>query len=130
MDFSIEAIRNAHMLYTGPDFPKLIKEFIHMGMVTNIVNIETGVVTYIDNNGVVLNDTGVNVGFQINESATYENALAALQRNQNGESDFSTFCNEIAIAGVYKWEIDLTNMTCSYFDKTETSIIVENIPHA
>ncbi len=36
MGFSIGSIQEAHRLYTGPDFPKLIKVFKSMGMITNI----------------------------------------------------------------------------------------------
>lgn len=128
MEFSIASIREAHKLYTGPDFPKLINVFKSMGMVTNIFNLETGVVTYMNRVGDRLEDVGIQVDFCIGESATYESALLALQRNQKGESDFYTFCNEIAKAGIYKWLINLEKMTCGYYDKSESLIILENIP--
>ena len=128
MEFSITSIQEAHKLYTGPDFPKLIKEFKSMGMVTNIFNLETGIVTYINHTGETLEDTGIKVDFDICESGTFEDAIFALQRNQRGESDFYTFCNEIAKAGVYKWVSELDEMTCTYFDKTEQVIIIESIP--
>jgi len=51
MEFSLEAIKKAQKLYTGPDFPKLVKEYGLMGIVLNIYNIETGVVNYINNSG-------------------------------------------------------------------------------
>ena len=99
-----------------------------MGMVTNIFNLETGIVTYINHTGETLEDTGIKVDFDICESGTFEDAIFALQRNQRGESDFYTFCNEIAKAGVYKWVSELDEMTCTYFDKTEQVIIIESIP--
>ncbi len=128
MEFSLKAIHEAHKLYTGPDFPKLIREFKSMGMVTNIFNLETGIVIYINNSGSLLEDGGIQVEFEIKSSADYNEALSALQRNQRGETDFPTFCNEIAQAGVYKWISDLEMMTCSYYDKQETIVITETIP--
>ena len=128
MDFSLSSIKEAHEQYTGPDFPKLIKAFKSMGMVTNVFNIETGIVTYIDGSGKTLENTGIKVGFEICETGNLEDARSALQRNQSGESDFYTFCIEIARAGVYKWVSDLEEMTCTYYDKTEHAIIKEIIP--
>lgn len=46
MKFTQEAIQEAHSKYTGLDFPKLIREFKLMGMLTNNFDIQTGLVTY------------------------------------------------------------------------------------
>lgn len=128
MEFTLDAINEAHSLYTGPDFPKLIREFKGMGIVTNIFNLETGVVSYINNQGECLYGKGMAVDFAIEENSTYENAITALKRNQTGETDFPTFCVEIARAGIYKWVSDLVKMTCSYYDKQEKVLIQEMIP--
>lgn len=128
MEFSLTSIQEAHKLYTGPDFPKLIKAFKSMEMITNIFDLETGIVTYINRSGDILESTGIKVEFDICETGKYEEAIFALQRNQRGESDFYSFCNEVAKAGIYKWVSDLDAMTCSYFDKMEQVIIIENIP--
>ncbi len=128
MEFTLEAINKAHSMYTGPDFPKLIGVFKKMGMVTNIFNLETGVVSYINKEGECLYGKGLAVDFDIEDHANYETAIAALQRNQKGKTDFPTFCVEIAKTGVYKWVSDLEKMTCSYYDKHEKIIIEEKIP--
>ena len=128
MEFSIASIQEAHKLYTGPEFPKLIKAFKSMGMITNIFNLETGIVTYINRSGETLENNGIKVDFDICEAGKFEEAIIALQRNQRGESDFYIFCIEVATAGVYKWVSELDEMTCTYFDKTEQVIIIESIP--
>lgn len=128
MVFSMRSIQEAHALYTGPDFPKLIKAFKAMEMTTNVFNLETGVVTYMSRSGETLESKGIKVTFDIGEVGNYNEALHALQRNQSGESDFDTFCTEIAMAGIYKWVSDLEAMTCAYYDKTEAIIIIEAIP--
>lgn len=127
MEFSLESIKKAQKLYTGPDFPKLVKEYRLMGIILNIYNIETGVVNYINNSGDSIKDMGVKVDFDIPESSIYEKAILGLKRNQNGESDFMTFCTEVAQAGIYKWVVNLETMTCSYYDKNENLIISEII---
>lgn len=127
MEFTLESICEAHKLYTGPEFPKLIREFKAMGMVTNIYNLETGVVSYLNKTGDSIEDKGIQVT-EIGLHSDYAAALTALKRNQRGESDFTAFCNEIAAAGIYKWVSDLEKMTCSYYDKQENAVIMENIP--
>lgn len=128
MEFKLKSIQEAHKLYTGPDFPKLIREFKLMGMKTNIYNLETGVVSYLNKAGESIEDQGIKVVFRIDETACYDEALTSLKRNQKGESDFPTFCIEIARAGIYKWVSDLEQMTCSYYDKQENVVIIEDIP--
>lgn len=98
MVFSMRSVQEAHALYTGPDFPKLIKAFKAMEMTTNVFNLETGVVTYMSRSGETLESKGIKVTFDIGE------------------------------VGNYKWVSDLEAMTCAYYDKTEAIIIIEAIP--
>jgi uncharacterized protein YbcV (DUF1398 family) len=128
MGFSLQAIHEAHKLYTGPDFPKLIREFQSMGILENCHNLETGIVTYIHLDGTRLEEPSMKVDFNIDESANVETALLALRRNQQGVTDFPTFCEEIARAGIYQWVSDLEKMTCSYYDKQDALVIEETIP--
>ncbi|MGE6421727.1 DUF1398 family protein, partial [Staphylococcus pasteuri] len=39
-----------------------------------------------------------------------------------------TFCEEMAQAGIYKWDIDINAGTCSYIDLNEQTIVSEQIP--
>ncbi|MDF2942629.1 MAG: Phage envelope protein [Herbinix sp.] len=128
MEFTLQAIHEAHKKYTGPDFPKLIREFRLMGMVTNTYDLRTGQILYVNKNGDQIESQSSPVNVKIGDFSCQETALAALKRNQIGESDFATFCNEIAQAGVYKWISDLEKMTCSYYDLQENAVIVETIP--
>ncbi len=128
MIFSLESIKSAQKLYTGPEFPKLIREYKQMGIVSNIYNIESGVVSYINNLGKSIEDLGIKIDFVIPETSNYQEALLGLKRNQKGESDFITFCNEVAKAGIYKWVINLDAMTCKYYNKNNEIIIAEIIP--
>jgi len=128
MEFTLGAIQEAQMKYTGPDFPKLIREFKLMGMIINIYNLNTGQIVYLNKDGERIEVQGEAVNIEISDPSCHETALTALKRNQVGESDFPTFCIEIARAGVYKWVSDLEQMTCSYYDLKENVVIVENIP--
>lgn len=130
MQFTLEAIQEAQMKYTGPDFPKLIREFKAMGMVTNTYDLSNGQIQYVSNKGEHIDiKSEITVGI-IGETYDEAAALAALKNNQTGKTDFITFCKEIAEAGVYKWISDLEIMTCSYYDRKENTVIVEMIPSA
>lgn len=127
MKFTLEAIQDLQKRYTGPDFPKLIREFKILGMVTNVYDLKTGLITYESKLGEKIEVKG-NVERKVNDISSKESALVALKRNQVGETDFLTFCSEIAEAGIYKWVSDLEKMTCSYYDLKEQILIEEKIP--
>lgn len=128
MEFTLKDIQTAHNKYTGPDFPRLIQEFKRMGMVANIYDLSRGMTQYVDKLGNCLESQGVENKLLVADSPNVKEARAALRRNQAGTSDFPTFCQEMAEAGVCKWISDLEKMTCSYFDLQENAIIIETIP--
>ncbi len=51
-----------------------------------------------------------------------------LKAHQQGKSDYQTFIDQCAQNGVEKWAVDMTKMTCTYFDKTDNEILTETIP--
>ncbi len=130
MEFTQEAIQEAHSKYTGLDFPKLIREFKLMEMLTNTFDIQTGLVTYEHKNGQQIKVQSNAVDVPINAEASNAAAKAVLKRHQAGETDFLTFCREIAGAGIYKWVSDMDKMTCSYYALDNTVVISEEIPEA
>lgn len=56
------------------------------------------------------------------EKANREQFVRILRNHHAGETDFPTFCEETAQAGLYKWVIDLDTMTCSYLDLVDRSL--------
>lgn len=128
MEFSLDNIKEAHSKFTGVDFPKLIQEFKKMGMLTNTFQLETGKVTYAHRGGeqIVVQANAVDQPIQATSSA--DGAKDVLRRHQAGETDFVTFCREIAGAGVAKWVSNMDEMTCSYYDLNNQVVVVETIP--
>lgn len=51
MKFTIESINDAHVKYTGIEFPKLVREFKFMNIVKNECNIEKRLRIYVHQNG-------------------------------------------------------------------------------
>ncbi|NWK83437.1 DUF1398 family protein [Staphylococcus sp. GSSP0090] len=130
MTLSLTKIHQAHQQYTGKDFPKLFKAFKDMGMIMNTVNIEKGETSYIHHDGTEITDESVKVAIPVKNQSNVTLVKDILQRHQAGETDFPTFCNEMAQAGVYKWDIDIIAGTCTYVDKKDQVVIAETIPQA
>ncbi|WP_272158093.1 DUF1398 family protein [Streptococcus sp. HN38] len=126
--FTLEAINQGHVQFTGPDFPKLIAYFKDLSMVENTVDIQSGQVTYRSQTGQTLEKQGYQATVPVSDQANLDQFVTILRNHQAGQTDFLTFCQETAEAGIYKWVTDLEAMTCSYVDKVEQPVFVEAVP--
>lgn len=127
MEFTLESIKKLHEKFTGVDFPILINEFKKIGMIENEFNLDNGTITYKHINGTKL-ENKTNMTVTISVKSSKENAKEVLVNHQLGKTDFPTFCQQIAQAGVCKWIINTTDLTCSYYDLSNNPIIIEKIP--
>ncbi|HCX9555940.1 TPA: DUF1398 family protein [Staphylococcus aureus] len=128
MAFKLSAIQQAHQQFTGVDFPKLFKAFKDMGMTYNIVNIQDGIATYVHQSEDDIVTSSVKSNHPVAPSSNQSIVQDVLTRHQQGQTDFETFCDEMAQAGIYKWHIDIQAGTCTYIDLQEQAIISELIP--
>lgn len=128
MAFKLSAIQQAHQQFTGVDFPKLFKAFKDMGMTYNIVNIQDGTATYVHQSEDDIVTPSVKSNHPVAPSSNQSIVQDVLTRHQQGQTDFETFCDEMAQAGIYKWHIDIQAGTCTYIDLQEQAIISELIP--
>ncbi|HCY2932577.1 TPA: DUF1398 family protein [Staphylococcus aureus] len=128
MAFKLSAIQQAHQQFTGVDFSKLFKAFKDMGMTYNIVNIQDGTATYVHQSEDDIVTSSVKSNHPVAPSSNQSIVQDVLTRHQQGQTDFETFCDEMAQAGIYKWHIDIQAGTCTYIDLQEQAIISELIP--
>ena len=128
--FTIENINRGYEQFTGPDFPKLIAYFKDWGMVENTVDIQSGQVVYCSKSGQTLEKQGYQVTIPVSDRVNLDQFVTILRNHQAGQTDFPTFCQETAEAGIYKWVIDLEAMTCSFMDKAEQAVFVETVPNS
>ncbi|HCY7997479.1 TPA: DUF1398 family protein [Staphylococcus aureus] len=128
MAFKLSAIQQAHQQFTGVDFPKLFKAFKDMGMTYNTVNIQDGTATYVHQSEDDIVTSSVKSNHPVAPSSNQSIVQDVLTRHQQGQTDFETFCDEMAQAGIYKWHIDIQAGTCTYIDLQEQAIISELIP--
>ncbi|HGO3634761.1 TPA: DUF1398 domain-containing protein [Staphylococcus aureus] len=128
MAFTLSTIQQAHQQFTGVDFPKLFKAFKDMGMTYNIVNIQDGTATYEHQSEDDIVTSSVKSTIPVAQKSIKTMVQNVLTRHQQGQTDFETFCDEMAEAGIYKWHIDIQSGTCTYIDLKEQAIISELIP--
>lgn len=127
--FTVEQIESAHeKVKSGADFPHYIQEIKKLG----VLSFETWV---FDSHTVYF---GKNE-FQTNSKPKYENLIVAdtsdkdkfgeyLKIHQKGETDYFAFCKHCAETGIEKWNVNLEEMTCTYYDKLGNEVLVEIVP--
>ncbi|EOB7930488.1 DUF1398 domain-containing protein [Staphylococcus aureus] len=128
MAFTLSAIQQAHQQFTDVDFPKLFKAFKDMGMTYNIVNIQDGTATYVHQSEDDIVTSSVKSNHPVAQKSNKTIVQDVLTRHQQGQTDFETFCDEMAEAGIYKWHIDIQAGTCTYIDLQDQAVISELIP--
>jgi len=127
--FTVEQIELAHSkVKTGADFPKYIKEIKQMG----VIGFETWVIDshteYFGENGYKTKSQPQYANLEIASGSNNEKFIHYLKIHQQGETDYYTFCKHCAETGIEKWYVSLVEMTCTYYDKAGSIILVEQIP--
>lgn len=127
--FTIHQIKEAHSkVKTGADFPNYIQDLIQLGVKSYTTFVADGHSEYYgENEHKVLSESKYSE-LKIAEKSNPDTFKSNLKIHQLGQTDYMTFCNHSAESGVEKWEVDLLEMTCTYFDKNGTILLIENIP--
>jgi uncharacterized protein YbcV (DUF1398 family) len=63
----------------------------------------------------------------ISDEVDKDGFVANLKKHQQGGSDYMTFCQHCAEAGIAKRVVDMAIMSCTYYDLAEHIILVEAI---
>lgn len=127
--FTVEQIKAAHSkVRSGADFPRYIKEIKELGVSHYEAYVTDG---HIDYHGGSDHTATVPAKYEplgIASIPQTEKFQAELLAHQQGKTDYLTFIKMCAETGIEKWEISMNKMTCTYFDKAENIILVEQIP--
>ncbi len=97
-------------------------------MTYNIVNIQDGTATYVHQSEDDIVTSSVKSNHPVAQKSNKTIVQDVLTRHQQGQTDFETFCDEMAEAGIYKWHIDIQAGTCTYIDLQDQAVISELIP--
>lgn len=127
--FTLEQIEEANSrVKSGADFPRLIQELIDLGVVSNDVYVSDGHAEYFGKDKVKVESGAKYTPLTVADQSDSEKFRYYLKIHQQGQTDYPTFCRDSAETGIEKWTIDLTKMTCTYYDKAGNEILTETIP--
>ncbi|WP_028522528.1 DUF1398 domain-containing protein [Runella limosa] len=127
--FTAEQIKAAHSkVKSGADFPAYIKEIKALGVTHYEAYVSDGHIDYHGANNHTAKVPEKYAPLAIADTAKVETFKAELLAHQQGKTDYLTFIAMCAETGIEKWEICLDKMTCTYFDKAGTEVLVEQIP--
>lgn len=129
MKFTIEQIKAEHQkVKSGADFPKYIQGMKNLGVSKYTVYVADGNTQYVDTDDQTLTSGKKYDDLTVSENLNLDQFKTRLKLHQRGGTDYPTFCSDCAENGVEGWKMDLNAMTCTYFDKQENDILVEQIP--
>ena len=127
--FTVEQIKAAHSkVKSGAEFPAYIQEIKALGVTHYEAYVTDG---HIDYHGAKDYTAKVPAKYDplvIADSSKSEEFKAALVAHQQGKTNFLTFIKMCATFGIEKWAISMDKMTCTYYDKAENEMLVEQIP--
>ncbi len=127
--FTIEQIKATHAkVKSGVDFPAYIQEMKALGVTAYEHFVSDGHIEYygVDDFKITADAKWPTMDFAEPESV--EKLKQALSVHQQGQTDYPIFCSWAAEAGVEEWIINITGMTCTYYDKKNNEMLVEAIP--
>lgn len=127
--FTIAQIKAAHAkVKSGKDFPQYIQELIQLGVRSYHTYVSDGHTDYLGNGGYSIVSGPIYGPLAIAEVSDVAVFTIRLKAHQAGNTNYLTFCDDCAKAGVYKWVVDMADMTCTYFDQAGNTMLVERVP--
>ncbi len=127
--FTVEQIKAAHgKVKSGADFPAYIKEIKSLGVTHYETYVTDGHIDYHGGNSYTAKVPAKYTPLVIADTAKSKEFKAELLAHQQGKTDFLTFIKACAALGVEKWAICMDRMTCTYYNKAENEIVIEQIP--
>ena len=127
--FTLQEIKDAHSkVKSGADFPKYVKEIKELGMNYYDFFVADGHAKYVHNNGEFIESPAI---YEVKKISSISDTILLkhiIKIHQNGETDFMTFCQQSADAGVVLWRTDVTNMKVIYLNDKNEEMVVEVVP--
>jgi len=129
--FTIAQIEQEHeKVKSGADFPQYIQAIKKLGVEEFVTHVSDSHTQYYGRNG-----------HQLSSNAKYEPLVVAavshkkkftkyLKMHQAGQTDYLSFCRHCAETGIDRWIVNLSLMTCTYYDQKDQLILTESIPNS
>ena len=127
--FTLEQIKAAHSkVKSGSDFPQYIRSLKALGVDHYTTKVDDGTNEYFGCADFKIESEPKYLKLTVADKVESQKFEEYLKAHQQGKSDYLTFCNQAAKTGVESWTVLLDKMTCTYYDKTGNSILIENVP--
>lgn len=127
--FTLSDLKAAHAkVRTGADFPKYVQQIKALGLLYYEFVVTDGSIRYFGEKGYQVKSEPMYDNLIINPNASAEALQHSIAIHQQGQTDFLTFCRQVADAGVDKWVIDTQQMVCFYRDVFGKLVVAEAIP--
>ena len=126
--FTLKQIEDVHAkVATGADFLQYVQNMKHLGVVAYDLYVVDGHARYLGLDQVVLSEPAY-PQHDIAARGDQQALQQALTMHQAGRTDYPTFCRQAAQAGVERWTIRTGELTCTYYDRQDQILVVEDIP--
>ena len=127
--FTLQQIQDAHAkVQSGADFPRYIQDLKDLWVRSYTIFVSDGHAEYQGNDNGNITSPAKYESLEINTTTDKEWFIANLRLHQQWGSDYMTFCQHAAQAGITKRVIVMDDMTCTYYDTDDQAIVVETIP--
>lgn len=127
--FTVEEIKAAHSkVKSGADFPAYIREIKNLGVTFYETYVTDGHTDYYGEEHYKTTSPAKYEPMAIASESNTEQFKTDLKEHQQGKSDYMTFIGISAKLGVEKWAVCMEKMTCTYYDKSGSIILTEDIP--
>lgn len=127
--FQLEEIKVAYSkVKSGADFPTYVQDLIQLGVKKYDTYVSDGHTLFFGNENYLLKSEPKYSKLNVANISDKERFKHYLKSHQQGQTDYPTFCNHSAGTGVEKWTVDMSQMTCTYYDKANDKMFEEQIP--
>jgi len=129
LTFTAQQIKSAHSkVKTGADFPRYTQDLKNLGVLKYDFVVKDGSSIYRGENNYNVTLDPKYEALKIADESSAEKLREVIKIHQQGKTDFPTFCQQVADAGVERWVTDLENWACIYVDKAGKELVSEPIP--
>lgn len=128
--FTLDQIYQTHSrVKSGADFPQYVQDLKAIGVIKYDTYVSDGRARFYGTGDFILDDKPKYPALEVNPVSSSEQLKHAIKIHQQGQTDYPTFCQQAAAAGVEKWTTDMYKMTVTYLDKDGHTLTVEPVPN-
>jgi uncharacterized protein YbcV (DUF1398 family) len=126
--FTLSQIHDSQSkMKNGAGFPAFVQALLSMGVTGYDLYVHDRHADYFGTNGFTIKEEAKYPSFDIAQRVDSEKLASFLKTYQLGKTNYMTFCEQIANAGIEKWTLDVKKLTCTYFDALGQTVFVEKL---